>query len=631
MTDQSQIHTRIFFRSFITMLLTDAALAAACYYSAYLIRFEFSIPDVFIRSFLVSLPIVLVIKTGTFLFFRLYRGMWRYTSIPELIAIIEAVCLSTLLIILAVLMVFRFKDFSRSIFIIDAVLTLFALSGVRIAIRLRYSRGKNGYARGFGKSDRGAKRLLIIGAGDVGERIVREIRDSPELKIRPVGLLDDDPSKQGRDIHGVPVLGPVASIDHLGDRLGVRYEEILIAISATGQDEMRKVIAACEKTGKRYRTVPAISELVNGKVSISAVRKVTIEDLMGREVVRLEQDAIARYLKGKRVLVTGAGGSIGSELVRQVGRFKPQAIAVAEISELNLYRIEMECKRRFPDMEIKGYLSDVRKRRSVRRVIEEFEPHVIFHAAAYKHVTLQEAHPWEAVRTNVLGTKNAVEEAVRFGVGHFVLVSTDKAVRPKSVMGATKRVAEMLVECMVGAGKTRLVAVRFGNVLGSSGSAIPLFQEQIAAGGPVTVTHPEVVRYFMTIREAAQLILQAGAMGKDGDIFILDMGKPVRIYDMAKDLIRLHGLEPERDVAIEFIGLRPGEKMQEELITEGEDAAKTGHDKIMVLRGDHRLPDKLLKDIEELLAVADSYDGPAIKSKLKEIVPEYTPESDEAG
>ena len=629
MTERTPIHTRIFFRSFLAMLLTDAALATACYYFAYLIRFEFSIPDVFIRSFFVSLPIVLVIKTGAFLFFRLYRGMWRYTSIPELIPIAKAVCLSTLLIILVVLMVFRFKDFSRSIFIIDGVLTLFALSGVRIAMRLRYSRGKNEYARGFGKPDRDMKRLLIIGAGDVGERIVREILDSPELKIHPVGILDDDPSKQGRDIHGVPVLGPIASIDRPG--IQILYEEILIAIAATGQDEMRKVIAACEKTGKRYRTVPAISELVNGKVSISAVRKVTIEDLMGREVVRLEQDAIARYLKDKRVLVTGAGGSIGSELVRQVGRFKPQAIAVAEISELNLYRIEMECKRRFPDMEIQGRLLDVRQKPSVRRVFEAFRPQVIFHAAAYKHVTLQEAHPWEAVRTNVLGTKNAVEEAVRFGVDHFVLVSTDKAVRPKSVMGATKRVAEMLVECMVGAGKTRLVAVRFGNVLGSSGSAIPLFQEQIATGGPVTVTHPDVVRYFMTIREAAQLILQAGAMGKGGDIFILDMGKPVRIYDMAKDLIRLHGLEPERDVAIEFIGLRPGEKMQEELITEGEGAVKTAHDKIMVLRGNHCLPEKLIKDIDELLVVADSYDGPAIKVKLKEIVPEYTPEFDEAG
>jgi FlaA1/EpsC-like NDP-sugar epimerase len=466
-----------------------------------------------------------------------------------------------------------------------------------------------------------SKKLMIVGAGDTGEMILREILQNPRLGYDPVCFVDDDPDKLKRKIHGVPVLGPVEEIH----RLPCEFDEILIAIPSGKGEEMRRIVAACERTGKRYRTVPGIGELIGGKISVKAIREVTLEDLLGREEVHLDQEEIARYLRERRVLVTGAGGSIGSELVRQVSRFQPQAMALLEVSELNLFRVEMECRQRFGHVSTSGFLVDIRDGEAVGRVFREFAPQVVFHAAAYKHVPIQELHPWESVQNNVLGTRNLVEAALELGLERFVLVSTDKAVRPTSVMGATKRVAEMLVECVNGISGPRFMSVRFGNVIGSSGSAIPIFQEQIARGGPVTVTDPEVTRYFMSISEAAQLILQAGAMGEGGEIFILDMGKPVRIVDMARDLIRLHGFEPDQDIPIQFIGLRPGEKLCEELITQGEGIVATAHEKILVLRGNACDLKDLNAQIDELLTIACTYDPPAIKRKLQQLIPDYTP------
>lgn len=360
---------------------------------------------------------------------------------------------------------------------------------------------------------------------------------------------------------------------------------------------------------------------------IKAIREISFEDLVVRDEVHLNQEKIARYLRQKRVLVTGAGGSVGSELIRQICRFHPQAVALVEMNELNLYRMEMECRQRFSYVNVANYLVDIRRKEALDRTFREFKPQVVFHAAAYKHVPIQERYPWEAVYNNVIGTRNMVETTLEAGVNRFVLVSSDKAVRPANVMGASKRLAEMMIECIDGSSKTRFMAVRFGNVIGSSGSVIPLFQEQIARGGPVTVTHPDIIRYFMSVSEAAQLILQAGAMGKGGEIFILDMGKPVRILDMARDLIRLHGYEPEADIPIQFVGLRPGEKLYEELITEGEGIVNTSHRKIMVLRGNHTWDRKILDDhINELLGVTRKYDGLSIKQKLQELVSDYTPQ-----
>jgi FlaA1/EpsC-like NDP-sugar epimerase len=356
-----------------------------------------------------------------------------------------------------------------------------------------------------------------------------------------------------------------------------------------------------------------------------AIREVRLEDLLGREEVLLDREGIARSLRGRRVLVTGAGGSIGSELVSQICRYEPEAIGLLDFSEFNLFRIEMACRQHCESIRIQTLLVDIRDRMALHRALTSFRPEVIFHAAAYKHVPLQELHPRETIRNNILGTRNMLEEANSCGAERFVLVSTDKAVRPTNVMGASKRVAEMLLEAMNGGG-ARFLAVRFGNVLGSSGSVIPLFQEQIAHGQPVTVTHPDVTRYFMSIPEAAQLILQAGAMGEGGEIFILDMGKPVKIADMARDLIRLHGLEPETDIPIHYIGLRLGEKLYEELITEGEGILATRHEKIRVLRANHHERAAMDTLIDELLTIAETCDETAIKRKLQEIVPDYTPQ-----
>ena len=389
---------------------------------------------------------------------------------------------------------------------------------------------------------------------------------------------------------------------------------------------MRRVVDLCDRTGKRFRTIPKIGELIEGRISVSAIREVRLEDLVGRQEIRLDPERISRFLCGKRILVTGAGGSIGSELVRQISRFQPAVVGLLDFSELNLFQVEQEFQLRLRSLPTESFLTDIRDRDALQGILERFKPHIIFHAAAYKHVPMQESHPREAVLNNVLGTRNLVDLALEMEVESFVLVSTDKAVRPTNVMGATKRVAELFVESMNGRQDTRFVAVRFGNVFSSSGSAIPTFQAQIAQGGPVTVTHPDVMRYFMSIPEAAQLILQAGAMGKGSEIFILDMGEPIRIVDMAKDLIRLHGLEPEKDIAIEFTGLRPGEKLHEELITSGEGIVSTEHEKIMVLRGKTRDAAALLAQIETLLAIARRGNREAIKKKLQEIVPEYQPQ-----
>jgi FlaA1/EpsC-like NDP-sugar epimerase len=549
--------------------------------------------------------------------------MWRYTSILDLIKLVKAVVVSSILIVTILFMLNRLEGYPRSLFFIDGALTFLFTGGFRVIFRLYYSSLTAGdFFPVLSRNHQDGKKLLIIGAGDAAEKVLREIRDNPEGKLIPGGLLDDDPVKQGKTIHGVRVLGSIEELDQFIED----FDEILIAIPSVKGKEMRKLVSLCEKTGKRFRTIPGIGELIDGKVSIKTIREVTLEDLLGREEVRLNQEEISKYLRGKKILITGAGGSIGSELVRQVTRYHPMALAFLELSELNLFRIEMECRQRFKYLLTKSFLVDVRHRTDLERVFQEFKPEVVFHAAAYKHVPIQEQHPWEAVYNNVQGTRNLIEVSLSQGVKRFVQVSTDKAVRPTNVMGASKRVAEMIAQCRNGNSSTQFIAVRFGNVIGSSGSAIPIFQEQISRGGPITITHPEMTRFFMSIPEAAQLILQAGAMGKGGEIFILEMGQPVRIVDLAQDLIRLHGLEPGKDISIEFTGLRPGEKLFEELITEGEGIIPTNHEKIMVLQSEDFDLERLNRQVDKLLKIAGTYDAKALKQKLKEIVPEYNPQ-----
>ncbi|MBI5586259.1 MAG: polysaccharide biosynthesis protein [Deltaproteobacteria bacterium] len=621
---QKKVLRRIgIFRNQSVMVAADALLVVLSFFMAYTLRFEFLFPPEELERFTRALPLVLGIKLGTFAFFRLYQGLWRYTGFLDLFKILKAVGLSSLLVALFLFMLNRLEGYPRSVLLLDGILTFLAIGGIRVLGRFYFFKVReNDDAPAWKNRNREAKRLLIIGAGDAAEKVLREMWENHEVQMIPVGMLDDEPCKQGKTIHGIPVLGTVGEID----RLATPFDEILIAIPSVQQNEMRRIVAACEKTGKRFRTLPDIGELIDGKVSINTIREVTLEDLLGRKEVRLDQREISGYLRGKKVLITGAGGSIGSELVRQVVRFQPSALALVEMSELNLFRIEMEIRQKVDYLVPEGFLVDIRNRQALDRVFKEFQPEVVFHAAAYKHVPLQELHPWEAVYNNILGTRNLIEASLDQGVKRFVQVSTDKAVRPTNIMGASKRVAEMLVECRNGHSATRFVAVRFGNVLGSSGSAIPIFQEQIARGGPVTITHPEMTRYFMSIPEAAQLILQAGSMGKGGDIFILEMGRPVRIVDLAKDLIRFHGLEPEKDIELQFTGLRPGEKLYEELITEGEGIEPTSHESIMVLQGNHCDALTINRRVDELLAIAATYDSTAIKRKMQEIVPEYQPQ-----
>ena len=619
-------------KNFILILLTDIVFLVAALYFSFLVRFDFEIPTDYSALFKRILPFVLIPKIFCFYFFDLYRGMWRYTSIADLFNIIKASTFSTLLIISFILLRYRFVGFPRSVFLIDLCLTVLFISGLRLSVRLFFEYvsndkiSKNLYQSFLGLFQRknfAIKNLLIIGAGDGGEKILREINDNARLQYRVVGFLDDNPVKIGKKIHGISVIGTLNDISFAAQK--VDADEALIAIPSANSQQMRRIVDLCKESGIHFKTIPGMGELINGKVTINAIRDVDYGDLLGRELVNLEEERIADNLRGKSVMVTGAGGSIGSELCRQICRFTPEEILLFERAESPLYAIELELKQTFGDILVIPILADIQDKNQLRKAFETHRPKIIFHAAAYKHVPMLELQPWKSIDNNVLGTKNLIEISAENNVDSFVFVSTDKAVRPANVMGASKRLAEMLVQGQNGCGlsDTKFMIVRFGNVVGSVGSVVPLFKKQIQQGGPVTVTHPEVTRFFMTIPEACQLILQAGAMGNGGEIFILDMGTPIKIDDMARDLIRLSGFEPDVDVKVEYVGLRPGEKLYEELITEGENIVPTRHEKIMVLKGIECDLQLLNGKIDELAKLARKQSGDKVKSTLKEIVPDY--------
>jgi FlaA1/EpsC-like NDP-sugar epimerase len=626
--------TRYIYKNFVIVLAIDAFLVAFAWYFANLLRFNFEITPDSMAAITRLVPILVGTKIVVFYMFDLYKGMWRYTSINDLLDIIKASGISTLLVVMVVAFTHGLAGFARAAFVIDWVLTVFLIAGYRLGIRLYFWLGPRDRLSSFRlltpfkfrKGERsGARKLLILGAGDCGEKIYREIEDNASLRYEVVGFLDDDLTKVGRLLHGVPILGTTSELKNLSKRVGA--EESLIAIPSATSAQMRALLARCEESGLPSKTVPGMGELIDGKVSIKAIRDVDYRDLLGREVVRLEEDRIAGYVGKARVLVTGAGGSIGSELCRQICRFDPSCLILYERAESPLYEIDLELRTDYPEVKVVPILGDIRDRSQLSRALSDHRPQVVFHAAAYKHVPMMELQPWKAVRNNILGTRNVMDVSREHGVERFVLVSTDKAVRPANVMGASKRVAELLVQNQngCGLGRTKFITVRFGNVVGSVGSVVPLFKKQIERGGPVTVTHPEVTRYFMTIPEACQLILQAGAMGEGGEIFILDMGTPVKIVDMAKDLIRLSGFEPDVDIKIEFVGLRPGEKLFEELITSGEGIVPTSHEKILVLRGQTCDQDRLNAVIEDLTKLAEEQNGAGIRAKLQEIVEDYRP------
>ncbi|MFH2067792.1 MAG: nucleoside-diphosphate sugar epimerase/dehydratase [Pseudomonadota bacterium] len=554
--------------------------------------------------------------------------MWRYTSIVDLMNVIKSVSVSSLFIVSFIVMYSGFYGFSRSVFIIDGILSLCFISGIRLSIRMILSSSQ---AAAGNQSPMEKRKLLIIGAGDAGEKVMREIKDNPNMRYQVIGFIDDDKKKVGKHIHGVRIFGRVDQLEEIVKREAV--DELLIAAPSTDGENMRRIVKACESTDLPYKTLPGMGELIDGRVSIKTMRDISYKDLLGRPAVHLENDKILGMLKDKCVLVTGAGGSIGSALCRQICKFKPSLIILFDASESNLYSIQMELKHLITYLKYRAVLGRVQDVQLLDSVFSKYKPDVVFHAAAYKHVPLVERNPWEAVYSNIIGTNTVINVSLSHKVERFILISSDKAVRPTNVMGASKRIAEKILQSQVST-HTRLMAVRFGNVIGSSGSVIPLFLKQIENGGPVTITHPEITRYFMTIEEAAQLIMQAFTMGQNGEIFILEMGIPVKIVDMAKDLIRLSGKRPE-EIEVKFTGLRPGEKLYEELITEGEGIVKTKHEKIMVLKNgsgciEENQKKQFEKKINELVEIAKKLDAKALKQKIKEIVPEYTVSDDEA-
>ena len=618
-------------KNVILIVAIDILLIIFSLYGAYLIRFEFDIPPVFMAGFKSIVLIVLLLKVSVFYFFDLYRGMWRYTSMTDLVNIIKAAFSSTVLIVSIVVFSNRFVGFSRSIFIIDCCFTVFLISGFRIAVRIFFEHaGENEsgkttleFLSDLFQHGSKKKKLIIIGAGDCGEKIFREIKGNPGLGYSVIGFLDDHPVKKGKKIHGVSVLGAIRDVREIGEKRNA--DEILIAIPSASSEQMRQIVHYCTESGLRFKTIPGYGELINGRVTINSIREVAYKDLLGREEVKLDEDKIGAYLKGRTVLVTGAGGSIGSELCRQVCQYNPERILLFERAESALYDIELELKKNFNRVDVVPLLADIKDRAHAEKIFKRYLPAIVFHAAAYKHVPMLEIQPYKAIENNIMGTESIVELSDKYGVERFVFVSTDKAVRPTNIMGASKRIAEMLVQSRM-AGNTRYMIVRFGNVIGSVGSVVPLFKKQIKEGGPVTVTHPDITRFFMMITEACQLILQAGAIGGDAtnaEVFVLEMGKPIKISDMACDLIKFSGFEPGKDIKIEYTGLRPGEKLYEELITDGEDVVPTSHEKIMVLRRNEGVNEKTKHDIHHLIDRSGEFDNETIKQKIKEIVPEY--------
>nr|WP_269755847.1 nucleoside-diphosphate sugar epimerase/dehydratase [Desulfogranum marinum] len=543
----------------------------------------------------------------------LYRGMWRFASVPDLVRIIKSVAMGTLFYSLLVGILFRFEGIPRSTLFVFPMILASGLAGPRLLYRVIKDKSIS-----LLKAE--GKQTLVIGAGHAGEQVVREFLNCQEYQ--PVAILDDDPRKFRREVHGVRVYGDLSHIADLVKLLNI--DLVLFAIPTASRSTVASVIQVCSEIGVECRTLPTLTERIVSSFEVSDIRPFTLEDLLSREVVQLENEKVATWLKGVNVLVTGAGGSIGSELCRQIALSNPAMLILLEQSEFNLYNIDRELRCNFPDVQVISVLGDIKNRVRVNWVFEKFLPRVVFHAAAYKHVPMVELNPAEGVQNNVHGTRVVAEASDKYGVEKFVLVSTDKAVNPVNIMGASKRVAELFCQNFNELSETIFLTTRFGNVLGSTGSVVPLFEQQIKSGGPITVTHPEINRYFMTTQEAVSLILHAGAIGKGGEIFVLDMGEPVLIRDLAEQMIRIAGLEPGKDIHITYTGLRPGEKLFEEWFHENENLENTPHPKLLLASSRQVEWQWLLHEIEALSKAATFRDVGQIVARLCSVVPEYS-------
>ncbi|HEX7056896.1 MAG TPA: nucleoside-diphosphate sugar epimerase/dehydratase [Bacilli bacterium] len=606
----------------LTLILIDIVLIVFSVCMAYFLRFDFRVREPYFRLIPYVVMSLSFVTVCSFHLFKVYRRIWRYAGINDLLAIVKASLLAVFVFFVAHHYIIHtyLPDMivPRSIYPLAAIMIAMTSGGIRLLWRI--------WAESTGRIQPHNRRTLIIGAGEAGRMVVKELRQT-QSELYPIAFIDDDEYKFNHEILGVPVLGNRGDIPKIAENYNI--EDIIVAMPSASRSEIAEVIEIAKRTNCQIKILPRMEDLLNGKLTVNSIRNVSVEDLLGRDPVKVDLDGISDYLRGQVVLVTGAGGSIGSELCRQISGFRPEKLLLLGHGENSIYEIELELRRKFPELSLEPVIADIQDKARIRQVFAQYRPAVVFHAAAHKHVPLMEKNPAEAVKNNVFGTKNVAECAREFRARRFVLISTDKAVNPTSVMGACKRVAEMIVQSLNTGGGTKFAAVRFGNVLGSRGSVIPLFKKQIEAGGPVTVTHPDMIRYFMTIPEAVQLVIQAGALAEGGEVFILDMGKPVKIDDLAKDLIRLSGLEPGKDINITYTGMRPGEKLFEEILSKEEGAAATKHDRIYVGKPLEISPDELQAALLELnrslseANPADDKDAIGVRRALKQIVASY--------
>lgn len=604
----------------IFMVLMDICIVILTSITALIVRFEFSlsaVPKYYIGVVWSSLPATLVIAIIVFYVFRLYSSLWVYAGVTELLYLAAACIVDTLLNTVTILLNYRDQEYPlpRSWYFIYGTLLLAFMFISRYSYRA--------VRTFFGKKvdEKNLKRVLVVGAGEAGNSIIKEISGSRFVNMHIVGFVDDDKSKIGKYMHGVKVLGDRNDIIEIANEYLV--DEIIIAIPTASAKETKAILDICKQTGCELKRLPGMYQLVNGDVSISKLKDVDVNDLLGRDPITVDLDSIMGYVSDKVVMVTGGGGSIGSELCRQIASHNPKQLVIVDIYENTTYDIQQELKRNYPELDLVVLIASVRNTKRMDLIFDKYRPEIVYHAAAHKHVPLMEDSPNEAVKNNVLGTWKVVQAADKYNVKRFVMISTDKAVNPTNIMGATKRICEMIIQTYNNRSKTEYVAVRFGNVLGSNGSVIPLFKKQIEAGGPVTVTHPDIIRYFMTIPEAVSLVLQAGAYAKGGEIFVLDMGEPVKIVDLARNLILLSGHKPDEDIQIVFIGLRPGEKLYEEMLMKEEGMQETANKLIHIGKPIQMDEEKFLKQLEEIKEhVVEEPDD--IREWVQKMVPTYS-------
>lgn len=599
----------------IFLLIFDVIAINLAYILAFNLRFDMNVPEVYMQTFLRNAWVLTLLKVGAFSVFRLYKVMWRYANLQDVYRFIITVAFGNILCY-GYLNAIK-SGLPRSSFAMALILDIVIMGAMRL-VPLAYRQFKTSYKP---KSD--CKQVMIIGAGEAGILVFNELKRHPEILRIPVVFIDDDVSKQGKNINGIPVYGGKEKIEEAARRF--KISEIIVALPSVSPEDRQEILMICEKTTAKMKIVPGYYQFINNKMDLKNLRDVQIEDLLGRDEVVLDQGQVKKFIVGKRVMVTGGGGSIGSELCRQIAKFDPEELFLLDIYENNAYDIQNELKRVYPTLNLKVLIESVRDAERIDQVFRQYKPEIVFHAAAHKHVPLMEDSAQSAIKNNVFGTYNVASACDVHQVEKMVLISTDKAVNPTNVMGATKRVCEMIVQTFDERSKTEFVAVRFGNVLGSNGSVIPLFKRQIANGGPVTVTHKDITRYFMTIPEASQLVLQAGSMANGGEIFILDMGDEVKIYDLAERLIRLSGHTPGGDMEIKVTGLRPGEKLYEELLLNKETSVVTAHKKIHVEIPEEKALIDLDKHLKKLDEVSHQEDIETIRKALEEVVPTYHP------